>query len=457
MKWTTGQQLALVLIVALGLRLAAGWWWQSRLGDDRFGFGDSQSYWTLGRAIAQGQPYQTGPDSRVFRTPGYPLLLAPIFMLSRGEPSVLWARAASAVCGTLAVGGVWWLARRLYSNRAGIWGGWMAALYPGAVALGALVLSEAPFLALMLTQLCLWTAAWQASKAGKAAALALLTGLTAGAATLVRPSWLLFTPLALAVAVIFSGTGKASGTRDGTGKASGTYASGTYASGTRRRHAALGVVILAGLVLAMVPWWIRNARLTGHFVPTTLQVGASLYDGLNPTATGASNMDFVAPMTEAERRHPAALGSRPSDSVEFRLDRRMENEALNWAWAHPGRVAELAAIKFVRLWNLWPNEPHWSAWPIRLVVAASYLPVLALGLVGAAGSFRRGWPYVLCWLPAVYFTLLHVVFVSSIRYREPAMLALMVLAAGSILDFGFWILVQVLRPKTQDQNLRSEI
>jgi hypothetical protein len=47
-------------------------------------------------------------------------------------------------------------------------------------------------------------------------------------------------------------------------------------------------------------------------------------------------------------------------------------------------------------------------------------------------TFRRGWPYILCWLPAVYFTLLHTVFVSSIRYREPAMLAMLALAAGAL-------------------------
>jgi 4-amino-4-deoxy-L-arabinose transferase-like glycosyltransferase len=399
-------QLALVLAVALTVRLAAAAAWQARLGERQFGLDDSQSYWTLGRAVAEGKEYACGPNARVFRAPGYPILLAPLFLATGREPPVLLARIQSAVFGALAAGGAWWLARILFDDRAGLWAGLMTALYPGCVAMSILVLSESPFMPLVVLQLILWTLAWNATHPAWSFGLAGLAGVAAGAATLMRPSWLLFVPLAIAAGLLFAPH--------------------------RRRHLRLGVAILAGLTLTMLPWWSRNAAAVGHFVPTTLQVGASLYDGLNPDATGASNMTFVPRLTQAEVDAPAGAGGSPDDPLEYRLDQRMRTEALRWASSHPGRVLQLAAIKFVRLWNIWPNEPHLSAWPIRLIVMSTYLPILALGLLGAWRTARRDWPYVLCWLPAVYLTLLHTVFVSSIRYREPAMLGLIVLAAGEI-------------------------
>ncbi|MDZ7620775.1 MAG: hypothetical protein U1E05_27545, partial [Patescibacteria group bacterium] len=107
-------------------------------------------------------------------------------------------------------------------------------------------------------------------------------------------------------------------------------------------------------------------------------------------------------------------------------------EAVAWATTHPGRAARLALVKMGRMWNIWPNEPSFSTWPVRLVVAGTYLPVMILAAIGTWRTVRLGLPYMLCWLPAVYFTLLHTVFVSSIRYREPPMLALMVLAAAAV-------------------------
>ncbi|NUQ65677.1 MAG: glycosyltransferase family 39 protein [Pirellulales bacterium] len=405
MKSPTAKQVAFVLLVALVLRLVAAWAWQARL-DAPFRFGDSFSYWHLGRALAAGEPYRYGEYGFVFRTPGYPVLLAPIFWVAGPDASPLWGRVLGAVFGTLSVFGVWWLAQRLFDPRAGILAAVIAAVYPGAIVTSVLVLSEAPFCPLMLAHLALWTAAWQAATPSRNSLFAFLGGLMAGAATLVRPSWLLFTPLAILVGLI--------------------------ASGQRRRSLAVGAVMLLGLVTAMLPWWIRNARLTGHFVATSLQVGASLYDGWSPDATGASNMEFVGRFVDLERRASADLPEDDPAAFEYRLDRRMRTAAVQWALQHPGRAAELAVIKFLRMWNVWPNEQALSSWPVRVIILGSYLPVLVLAIVGAARTVRRGLPYVFCWLPAVYFTLLHVVFVSSIRYRQPAMLGLIVLAAGVV-------------------------
>src|SRR5688572_24170298 len=94
--------LAMLLTTAFGLRVAAARWWEARLPEgEQFGFGDSEGYWELGRAIARGAPYQYG-QYRVFRTPGYPVLLAPLFWLAR-EPPVMWARIEGALFGTIAV------------------------------------------------------------------------------------------------------------------------------------------------------------------------------------------------------------------------------------------------------------------------------------------------------------------------------------------------------------------
>jgi 4-amino-4-deoxy-L-arabinose transferase-like glycosyltransferase len=400
-------KLALLLIAALLLRAGVGLAWQLRLDrqGQRFGFGDSESYWALAETIAKGEPYQFGSEhTRVFRTPGYPLLLAPLFLVFGDDPPIVWARLESACLGTLAVLGVFLLGRHLFDRQAGLAAALLAAFYPGGIALSALVLSEAPFCAILPFNLWLWSAAFGAGSTRRAGVLAVAAGLAAAAAALVRPSWLLFVPFAVGL--------------------------GLVAGRSRLRQAGIGAGVLAGLLLGMAPWWIRNWQVTGHFVPTTLQVGAGLYDGQNPRATGASDMWFTDEFARKEMQEQAAGRTDPKETFEYRLDRRKRDAALEWAGANPGRVIHLAGVKFLRIWNVWPNEAAFSSWPIRLVVMVGYLPILVLALLGVYRTFGRGWPYAICWLPAVYFTLLHMVFVGSIRYRDPAMLGLTVLAAG---------------------------
>jgi 4-amino-4-deoxy-L-arabinose transferase-like glycosyltransferase len=407
---STGWLLTAILAAALVVRLGAGAWWQQRLPPGKaFAFGDSEGYWELARRIARGEPYEYGAEkSKIFRTPGYPIVLAPLFLLA-AEPPVAWGRAVSAILGTVAVAGVFGLAWLLFDQRTALVAAALAAIYPEAMAAGVFVLSEAPFTPLMMLHLICWTLAWRAPDRLRSAGWSFAGGVAAGLATLMRPSWLLFVPVAAAIGlVLYRG---------------------------RSKHATIAFVMLVGLCLTMTPWWIRNYRVAGRFVPTSLQVGASLYDGLNPTATGASDMRFVPGFLAQQQAADAAAGGNLSGLFEDRLDRRMRDASLAWAKQNSSQVLRLAAVKFRRMWSPLPNAGEFQSNTLRLILAATYAPVVVLAAIGAGMFVRRGWPYLLCLLPAVYFTCLHVVFVSSIRYRQPAMLPLIVLAAAVLTNW----------------------
>lgn len=433
----TGFLLLCLLALALGVRVKAADWVQRYVPPGaRFVFGDSESYWELGRSIAAGDkysvPFDGWFDRQAFRTPGYPLLLAGMFYVVGRDAPVIFARYINAILGTLAVGAVYWLASRLFDAQTALFAGAVAAIYPGAIAASAFVLSEAPFCPLMIAQLATQVAAWQVERRRTSFVLSLTAGILAGAATIMRPSWLLFVPFAMACGIAFSRP--------------------------RLKHFSCGVCMVLGVVVVMAPWWVRNFRLTSHFIPTSLQVGASLYDGLNPQAEGNSEMSMMdahntATVREVHYRYwelfDAGKNRQAAElaaATEYELDRHWRDEALSWAREHPARVLQLTAIKFSRMWNVWPNESQFRSWPVRLAVFFSYVPIMILAIWGAWKFRDRGWPCVLCWLPAVYLTLLHMVFVSSIRYREPAMLPLIVLAAGTAVSW--WQSKKGLSPKT---------
>ena len=409
---------AALLTLALGVRLGSGVWWQSRLpAGVRFRFGDSETYWEMGKGLAQGQPFQYG-RARIFRTPGYSVLLAALFKIcgdgrdAGHEPSPLCGRALSAILGTIAVGGVGVLARLLFGQRTALLAAIMTAFYPEAIALGTLVLSEAPFCPLLLLHLIAWTRAWQAVDATSRITWSTTAGIAAGLATLMRPSWLLFIPFAAPIGLLF------------------------YQD--RLKQMVIAAIMIVALAVTMLPWWVRNYQIAGRFVPTTLQVGVSLYDGIGPQANGGSEMSFVPDFVREQKSADAAAlaqGEPLSGIFEDRLDRRMQTAALDWANQNHARVAQLAGIKFLRMWSPLPNAVEFQSTALRLTLAATYTPMILLALVGLWKFAPRGWPYLLCFLPAVYFTCLHCVFVSSLRYRQPAMLTLIVLAAGLATTF----------------------
>lgn len=353
--------------------------------------GDAEGYWKLAQKLANGDEYSVyDPPRFVLRVPGFPLLLAAGIKVF-GE-RFLWIRLLLAGVGAATCGLVYWLAVELFDRTTAIRAGLISAVFPTFIVFSVLLLSETFFATMLLASL-IALAKLVKTEPGttQSHVLALASGLLIGLATLVRPTWLLVGPGFVLIYVLVA--------RD------------------RRRAALNGLLLLAALPFALLPWTIRNARVTGHYIPTTLWVGASLYDGLHEHATGASDMTFV----ETDGIY--------QKMSEYDADRYYREAALDFAKAHPRRALELAAIKLWRFWNPLPNAAQFGHWAIAWGMALWTIPLLAFAAYGAWHERHSLWHWLIPVAPVLYFSLVHTVFVGSIRYRLPAEYALVVLSA----------------------------
>jgi hypothetical protein len=182
------------------------------------------------------------------------------------------------------------------------------------------------------------------------------------------------------------------------------------------------VLILATTYLLLLPWAARNHRVTGHWVFTTLWSGPSLYDGLNPKATGDSDMAFF------DRDNLLATMS------EYEVNQHYWDKGMDYAKAHPERAVELGFVKLWRFWKPWPSAEEAGGWATKLIFAVFSLVLFAGALVGAFVHRRDFVVLALTLGPVLFFSALHAVFVGSLRYRLPAEYPMAVLAAAGWLE-----------------------
>ncbi|MEZ6045151.1 MAG: glycosyltransferase family 39 protein [Planctomycetaceae bacterium] len=379
----------LLLIIALGVRLlmACGvqFYMENQVHRDFLIAGDAAGYWELATQLADGEPYEIyTPPRQILRMPGFPLVLALPVRLS--DASFLVARLWLALIGTLAVYLTFQLAREWFDRQAAFCAGWIVALHPVLAGFSVLILSETSFAAALLASLWCFT---RLQKKPNSISLALTAGLLAAVATYMRPVWLLFPAIWGGFALI-------------------------HLPNKRMIWRNLFLVHLA-MGLALAPWIYRNYQVSGHLVVTTLWAGPSLYDGLNPAATGASNMQFF----EVDN-----LSARMS---EYEVDREYRSRAWQFVRENPQRTLELAGIKLFRFWRPWPSAEEVSLPPVVWSIGLLNT-LLFLCLMLAVWKYRRESSLLFyCLAPVLFFSLLHLLFVGSLRYRLPAEYPLLIL------------------------------
>jgi 4-amino-4-deoxy-L-arabinose transferase-like glycosyltransferase len=393
-----------ILVTAFVLRASAGiglQFYLDKLPNRHFLIeGDANGYWELSRTLATKNEFVIhDPPRYIMRMPGFPALL--VFTGGR----FLTARLLLAGIGTLACWLVFLLGRELADQRTGLIAAGLASISPFLVGFSVLILSETAFAVCMLLSLLSANRMIKLNMPEDASSLlivrwAFVTGLLIALGSYMRPSWLLAAPIIAIIACFFSVH--------------------------RKRSIVYGTVILGGTFLALLPWAIRNQRVTGHFVVTTLWAGPSLYDGLNPSATGESDMTFFDQDNFLDQMS------------EYEMNSHYNNLAWNFVRNNPGQTTQLAGKKLVRYWKPWPNAKEFRR---PLLIVGSTIWFLLFFLLATIGLLqkRNSLLFLLVTLgPILYFAAIHAIFIGSIRYRVPAEYPLCILSAVGLSTVWKW-------------------
>ncbi|MDZ4688811.1 MAG: hypothetical protein SH850_27365 [Planctomycetaceae bacterium] len=356
--------------------------------------GDAEGYWLLAGHIAASEPYSVyEPPRKILRMPGLPAILAGCRLVF--DDAKLPARCVLAVIGAAGCGCVYWLGCELAGPEVGLIAAAATALSPALIVFSPLLLSESCFATAMTASLIPLAMLLKIRGGGTPRLLsALSAGLLCAIATYLRPTWLPVPILAAGLIVLV-----------------GRFRPARWLE---------AAVLLAAFGVAYFPWVWRNHAVSGHWVITTLWVGPSLYDGLNPAATGDSDMAFF----DEEN-----LLGRMS---EYEMDQEYRRRAWAFVAANPGRTIALAFIKAGRYWSPLPNAEQFAQPLIKFGLLIATLPLYVFAAVGL-WTHRRDWRLWLATLgPAVFFCAVHMLFVGSIRYRLPAEMPLWILAAAGV-------------------------
>lgn len=162
---------------------------------------------------------------------------------------------------------------------------------------------------------------------------------------------------------------------------------------TRVLHGA--ALLVVGLLVAVVPWTLRNAVVMDAFVPMSTNTGDNLCIGFHDGATGSF---AITDECATEGRYVDGA------DVEVARDAELRERALRWILDHPGQIPGLSVDKLVATFGYdtdalsagesFGADRHLSSGTRSAIYSLSnlyYWIVAALALVGATLALRDGW------------------------------------------------------------------
>ena len=399
-----------IAVIALAIRLAVIGWMYGVAGGSA-----AQAQFTLpteaawvARSIATGRgfysplPSPTGPTA--WEPPVYPYLLAGVFRVFGvfTSASAVAILALNSLFSALTCLPVFFLARRSFGPTVAVAAAWTWAVFPNALYVPVHFVWDTALATLLIAALALLAMHLEESPGvGPAAGFGLLWGLAA-----------------LTNASLFTALPPVGGWLCWRWSRRGA------------RWAGLAAAAALAFLLSVAPWFARNYRTFGRFVPFRSNFGLALWLG-NGLETEVRERDWLRPYANlGERQRMERLG-------ELAYMKEKREQAAEFIASHPGTFAWLTFKRVVFIWTgIWNLTPDYLLATPMGVVSIPFCTILTvLALAGLRQAFRLGkpiaWPcaLLLLALPLVYYITL-----VSVRYRHPMDPFLVVLAAYAVVE-----------------------
>lgn len=363
---------------------------------------DSDRYQRIALNLAHGHGYSASEQSPylpdVLRAPLYPAFLAAVVKVA--GPHWTLARLLQALLLTTLIPLGWLLARDCFDRATANVTAVLAALYPYYWLYSGQLLSDG--LACVVTALAallLWRSL-QSGTLGQAA----LAGAACGAMCLLKPVMLLFPVAALVL----------------------------YSLKRREliRWPLLGAVYIAGALVVVTPWTVRNYAVTGRLIPVTAGKGLMLYQIARYAAEGLTMREYHERVQCADPRIITAQKA-ADPAVTTRLDQELTAAGRDLIRAHPWPYLRTILKTPLTLWlNLYSFEgATLIVSPKHLALSLLYLLPALLGLWLSRARLRAA-AVPLSFL--VYLSLSHMPVWSEPRQSLPGRLFLLMFMAVTL-------------------------
>lgn len=392
-----------ILLVALLIRLSFTF---TFFGNSYKQIHDEIAYMNLAKNIHIGKgiildfpKFDTvvGGKPTAFWEPIYPIILSLFYGFE--ESKFIFIRIFQNLINIITILIFYLFIKRFWDLRIAVIGAWILSFYPLHIVVSNIFVAETLFTTFLLLSFFLFYLVLfdQNVKHYKYIILGVILGIT----SLIKSTIVGFIPM-MFIIVFF------------------------YKKDKIKSLVGIALAIIA-IIVAISPWSIRNYRIYNTPFILTTKVGYNLYNGNYPITEDERNRSYMN-LFSMQRKIPM-LNTEGLTEVE--RNTLYMKEGANIIYRNPLSTLKLMGIKLINLWSPFPQGEEKRKLYVMTVLLFFYLLTVIPSIYVVIKQIRDVKVFIIVSF-IIYFTIIHAIFVTSIRLRVPLDIFIILLASIGI-------------------------